>query len=335
MIDLAIAPTVLTAAQLPHVYDLIARAGAGVVSTAAGWASMQSGPSAPIQWDVLDAVVSAAHARGMKVRMQLASFPAWARDPGSDTATTTPPQTAGEIARYAAFAGQLAGHFAGRLDYLEVWNEPNLAQFWSTGPNPGSYAALLMATYQAVKAAAPATAVITGGLSGNDVGFVAAMYRAIVAAVGQPEAQAHHYYFDLLGVHPYSGNRSPATVLTSWVHPDQFGGQLDENFTGFTRLHDLMDAIGDTGKKIYIGEYGFSTDWWAGFAPVPDATRAAYLRQAYDIAQRYGYLEAMSWFYLLSTPWDGGGFALLDWSQTPSQTFQALVAVAQARGISR
>jgi hypothetical protein len=119
------------------------------------------------------------------------------------------------------------------------------------------------------------------------------------------------------------------------VRPDEFGGLLDQNFTGFTRLHDLMDSLGDTGKKIYIGEYGFSTQWWSGFPPVSDATRAGYLSQAYTIAGRYSYIEAMSWFYLMSVPWDTGGFALLDWSLNPSQTFQALVSLAQANGTSR
>jgi hypothetical protein len=79
----------------------------------------------------------------------------------------------------------------------EVWNEPNLPQFWATGPDPVAYAVMLKTVYTAIKAVDPGSRVISAGINSSSQGiglvpFIRGMYRA--GAKGS---------FDALGLHPY------------------------------------------------------------------------------------------------------------------------------------
>jgi hypothetical protein len=79
----------------------------------------------------------------------------------------------------------------------EVWNEPNLPQFWATGPDPAAYAVMLKTLYAAIKAVDPGSRVISAGINSSSQGiglvpFLRGMYRA--GAKGS---------FDALGLHPY------------------------------------------------------------------------------------------------------------------------------------
>jgi hypothetical protein len=142
-------------------------------------------------------------------------------------------------------------------------------------------------------------------------------------------AATDDHFFDVLGVHPYSGNRSPATVKASRVYKDQWG-TMDENFLGFELLHNLMTREGEGWKHIYIGEYGFSTANWEGFSPVPDATRARYLTEAFALAAKTGYVDGLCWYYLYTTPWNPSSWALLQGTYPnyrATQTYEALAAV--------
>ena len=79
----------------------------------------------------------------------------------------------------------------------QVWNEPNLRQYWPAGPDPAAYAALLRAVGPAIRAADPAAEVVSAGLNESESGiplsrFLTGMYRA--GARGS---------FTSLGIHPY------------------------------------------------------------------------------------------------------------------------------------
>ena len=96
-----------------------------------------------------------------------------------------------------------------------------------------------------------------GGISRNDVGFLKETYDAIDRQFPATAAKDDHF-FDILGVHPYSGNRSPEAIVSNEVYHDQWG-TMDENFLGIELLHNLMAQEGEGWKHVYIGEYGFST----------------------------------------------------------------------------
>ena len=60
----------------------------------------------------------------------------------------------------------------------EVWNEPNLPQFWAAGPDPAAYAVMLKTVYAAIKAVDPGSRVISAGIDQQQPGHRA---RAVPA----------------------------------------------------------------------------------------------------------------------------------------------------------
>jgi polysaccharide biosynthesis protein PslG len=67
---------------------------------------------------------------------------------------------------FALFAAAFAAHFRGQVNYIVVWNEPNLTGEWGMQPvDPAGYVALLRASYAAIKRANPDVMVLAGALA--------------------------------------------------------------------------------------------------------------------------------------------------------------------------
>jgi hypothetical protein len=115
-------------------------------------------------------------------------------------------------AAFAAFARALVGRYgpAGSfwsehpevprlpIHAWQVWNEPNMPQYWGGHPSPEGYAAMLREVGGAIKAADPGAEVVSAGLSFSGMAmplprFLRRMYRAGVRGS-----------FDSLAVHPYA-----------------------------------------------------------------------------------------------------------------------------------
>ena len=324
-LDLNIQPGDLTQSGTDTALTLAKEAGAGVISVGVNWISLQgNSASQSIDWASLDNLVQGANSLGMKVRFQVFGIPSWARDPGAPSAAAAPwypPQSANEIAEWDGFIEQILSHFGSSVAYLEVWNEPNQYQFWYGPPSPTVYARLLSATYVSAKQVDPAVQVIFGGLSRNDIGYLQAYYS--VLASDYPGASGENNYFDLLGVHPYDDNRSPDTYSTQWIVPGAFG-PVDTNFLGMQSMMDVMAAHGDGAKRIYVGEFGYSTTTYNGFPGVSDAQRAAWVPEAFSAAASLNDVQAISWYYYFPTPTDGSNWAIMSSNWTPSATYDAL-----------
>ena len=327
--DLGVQPGGLTRAQAGQLLDKAKLAGAGTVSAAVHFSALDpTGPAPAGEWSVLDWYVADAQARGLRVRFQLAGLPDWARDAGRPSVSQAqwlPPRSANELSHWSDFVSRLVSHFGTNVSFYEIWNEPNIDDFWYGGPSPSEYAALLQTSYTAIKAASATSTVMFGGLSRNDLGFLQQVYETLDAAAGSVAA-ANSHYFDILNVHPYTLGRSPTVNSPDYVWTAHFG-LMDENFQGFARLKDYMSSRGESGKHIYIGEFGFPTKAAGAFPAVSDSTRATYLTDAYAIARSTGYIEGLCWYYFYPTPWDGAEWTLLDDNWNGNLTFQALVAV--------
>ena len=96
---------------------------------------------------------------------------------------------------FAAFAAAAATRYGGRGHRWEIWNEPNLEQFWSSadgGPDPDLYAALVQSTVPALRAADPGAPIVVGALyfglpeviEGTGLGIGGPRFLEEVAATG-------------------------------------------------------------------------------------------------------------------------------------------------------
>jgi len=289
------------------------RVGARWVRIDINWAVIQDGGPSSYNWAPFDRTVAAATEHGLHVLGVLLYTPAWARPAGTD-ATWAP-----DPARFAAFAGTAASHFAalGVHDY-EVWNEPNIVAFWKPRPDVAAYTRLLTATAAAVRSVDPAAAVVTGGTSpapsdGTNIGpvdFLAGVY-----------AQGGKGSFDAVGHHPYCWPAAPGDPQ-GWSAWYQMYGTSPS-------LRSVMVANGDADKKIWATEYGAPTN---GPGAVSEAAQAQMLTTAYRLFGSYSWAGPLFWFAGrdlgtdANTREDWFGFLRHDFSPKPSYAAYAAAA---------
>jgi polysaccharide biosynthesis protein PslG len=244
--------------------ERIAAAGFRVVRFDLGWRWVEPERKGGYDEGVLrqfDWTLAQLDARGIAPIVTVIETPAWARPAG--TGMFAPPTNRQD---YADVLRMLAARHAGRANVVwEVWNEPNLVQFWEGGPDAAAYADLLKRAYVAIKGVAPAATVLGGSIAFNDAAFLRGMYAAGAAG-----------HFDALAIHPYTGGRAPADDGDPWF---SLRGQL-------RGMRATLVAHGDGDKPLYVTEFGWSTD------DVSDATRATYLREAVAIMREYPFVRA-------------------------------------------
>jgi hypothetical protein len=307
---------VMSRREVADLVGLAADAGAQVISTAASFRTLHPEPGKPFRYSTIDLVVDEAQRQGLGVRLDLLGMPGWALD--NDGGDRQPPRSEAELAHWLDFVRALMVHLKGRVDYVEVWNKANLSDFWSTGPNPVEFVRLIDATNQAIKRVDPDVQVVTGGLAGNDIGFLEAMYEAVdrLGLDGLPA--------DLLGIHPFADTSPPQERDPGRIFDRDPFGTVDQNFRGFEALHEVMVDNGDEDLGIYITQFGYSTAKLRQIDANPDGLRASYLPRALDLAACAGYVTGLSWYNLHPTPWDPAPWALVDRAGRPTETYEAL-----------
>lgn len=194
-------------------------------------------------------------------------------------------------ASFAGFLRRLVAHVGDRIQYYEIWNEPNLPRFWLR-PDPRAYTRLLQASYRAIKAENPSATVLGGATSGADVPFIRGMYRA-----GAKSS------FDALSVHPYSSGRSPRDCSVP----------LHSFACGVAAIHAVMARYGDP-RPIWLTEFGSSIGTHSG-----DSAQASYLASAAALIAGWPYVRGAVWYELFDDPTghDGEHFGLFDGSLHP------------------
>lgn len=248
------------------------------------WREAEPIPGLLNEWwmDEYEKALAHAEAAGQRVIFMISEAPEWASG-SSQSNVPADPQL------YANFLARFAARFRGRVAAYEIWNEPNIRRFWSPGPDPAAYVALLRASYSAVRTADPNALVVFGGLSTNDYRFLEAAYEA--GAKG---------YFDVLATHPYPycGSSAPGQVRYS-------EGRISrDSFLGYREMRASMLARGDD-KPIWFTEFGWSTTvarcdpgagmWQGG---VSERAQAQYLARAFELVERDPYVEVAIWYAL-------------------------------------
>ena len=239
-----------------------------------------------------DLVVDHANRQGLTVIARLGLVPEWAR-PKDTTATYLDADAYQAFAEYAATFVQ---HFAGRVQYVIIWNEPNLALEWGyRAPDPAAYTQLLCTASQAIRQANPDVMILagalaptvgepTGQLGMNDLEFLQGMYDAGAASC-----------FDALAVHAYG--------LT--FPPDDPPDPEVLNFRRVELLRQVMVENGDAGKPVHITEAGWNDHprWTKAVRP---AQRIRYTIRAYELSQTWPWLQSVTmWVFRYPVPEKG------------------------------
>jgi hypothetical protein len=287
--------------EMQRQLDLVKQSGASLMRVDVGWASLQEdGPSSWSSWYLgrLDRMVAAADARGISLLLTFMNTPCWASSAPESLkqacegawwergVTAYPPSDAGDYARALAF---LVRRYGSRVLAWEIWNEPNLGEFWKSSDPAGAYARLLKAAYPAAKAAYPGAHIIGGSLSQSDHAFTRRLYE--LGARGS---------FDAFSLHPYSDDVSPLDPRSG----------IDARYSfvrGVQKVREVMLAFGDR-SPVWLTESGWSTGtirtsegWRNG---VSEAQQALFIRQQADLVSRWPWVRANLTFRLLDTGTD-------------------------------
>ena len=104
-------------------------------------------------------------------------------------------------AAFVEWAQAFVLHFKGRGVLWEMWNEPNIVEFWKPTPNVDDYIKLALAVGKMMREVAPNEAYIGPATSRIDLPFLEACFKA-----GLLE------FWDAVTVHPYRRNEPESAV---------------------------------------------------------------------------------------------------------------------------
>ncbi len=211
-------------------------------------------------WAPYDAINEVITDAGLKPLWVLTAAPCWAADracapdapagqPLPDrrsTWTTTPPLAAEVAERYPDALG------------LEIWNEPNIPNFWGPTPDAGLYRDLLTASADAVHASGSGVPVVMAGPSPTTDEQVAEdpLKIAFVAFIEQVMQGPDAPDVDAIGLHPYS-------LLQVGADP------VDESIRLFDEGSEAAGSVAP-GVPVWVTEVGLTT---AGKYAIPRTSR--------------------------------------------------------------
>jgi hypothetical protein len=270
--------------------EMVAQLGAGWIKEHFAWNEIE--PEDDTYWDAkyqqdawakYDHIVGLAEQHGLRIIARIDQTPAWARplspNPGA------PPV---DVVKFGDFIEEFVRHYQGRVGFLQIWNEPNLASEWGGSIDPAGYVAMLTEASRRAKSVDPNVVILSAPMAMTTENSARAMDElSYWSALYELGVGSH---FDIVSANAYGLDRpfdDPADADTL-------------NIRRVELLHALVDR-NDPNKAIWLNEYG----WNAAPADFPseqliwsrvnDAEQAAWTVEGIEYAR-----SAWPWFGVAS-----------------------------------
>jgi hypothetical protein len=325
--------------------DAAASLGTEVIRFPGDWSALQEkGPGQYARWYIeeVKAVVAYAEQKGIKIVMMMAQSPEWATSstaaPGSAAANWTPPN-ASAVDDYARAMVVLhnelkAAGLADNVAAWQVWNEPNVMQFWRGSQlrdntdvqvdlsETREYVRLLNATYDAMKANDASAVILGGSLAGADIDYLKEMYRLGAKydhLAMNPYAKANQYNDGIPFAPDQYDARDPLSLVWSFEY-------------GVEKLREFMVSKGDAEKSLWFMEFGYtSEDRWGGVRT--EQRQAEYMKKALEIIKTWDFVDAAIAYRLFDAGSEEYGMRNEDGSLKPvGQVFRDFIAQQDGNG---
>ena len=254
--------------------ELVREMGAGTIVQFFPWAYVELAKG-DFTWGLADRIVRHARLQGLRIIARLGFVPGWARAADGVRPTTFNYLPEAAFPDFADYAAAFAERYAGAVEHIIIWNEPNISFEWGYRPvDAAAYSRLLALSYARIKAANPAAMVLAGALAPtlepagspagrNELEYLGEMYRYGAGA-----------HFDALAIHTYGFLEPPSSEPA----PDRL------NFRRAELLRQIMVANGDGAKPVFITESGWNDHpRWTG--AVRPSQRSAYTVGAFQYAE--------------------------------------------------
>src|SRR5262249_54645334 len=268
------------------------------------------------QWTGYDRLVEKCHQSGLLLLGNLAYNPEFYDLKGDEA-----------VEAYAAFARAAVKRYAGKVDYWQIWNEPNLGYLKG---DVDHYAKLLSAAGKAIHETNPRAKVLALNMAFCDVLWA-----------GKVIQRTSYDAFDIVCFHPYRNPNTPEDQFDWWVldqYVKRFNPQLTTNYPlirmSFLEQTDAliktMRSFGEP-KPLWVTEICFNTH----IHPygLPELREADLLVRFYVQAIASGKIQKVFWWTLKDGGWQQFDAAemvgLMRADLTPKYAYQAHAVMAR------
>jgi Glycosyl hydrolases family 39 len=237
------------------------------------------------QFDTLDRYVALAEQHHVELLLVLGQSPAWASARPRERSPYHPGNAAEpkNLEDWRAYVRAIATRYKGKIRAYEIWNEPNLKQFWTGSVE--QMVALTRDTSQIIHGIDPDAIVV----SPSAVGTAGTRWLGAFLARGGGR------YVDVIGFHFYVDPRAPEAMLPL-----------------IQRVKRLMAQNGAGAKPLWNTESG-----WSRPKPFPsDELAAAYLARAFVLNWAAG-VERFYWY-----AWDNHDWVSLQTTERDNKTLK-------------
>lgn len=249
-------------------------------------------------WEHYDRIVALAQEYGLELIVRLDRPPDWARKEAlaserlraalaeePDRDITGPPD---RLEDYGDFVHAVVSRYRGKVRYIQIWNEPNLANEWNWAPiDPRRFVELLCLGYRRAKEADPTVTVLFPSLAPNDgldprhmsdLAFLEAVYR-----VGGKDC------FDVMSAQLYGLGQPPTEHSPLGFDREKWRPVTRTDVSRVVLLREVMERFGDREKAIWVGELGWNATppGWSGRpspwgASVSEEVKGRYIVEALE-----------------------------------------------------
>ncbi len=293
-----------TGSDLTLIMNKLQAAGIGWANMSIVWPYVQPTQGA-YDWSTYDAIVAAAKAHGITLLASPLYTPDWAASAPAPTWTAVP-----TTAAWMDFCTQAATHFKGSIQYWQIWNEPNQAEFWA-GTRQQYIDQLLIPCADAIHAADP-TAQVGGPALAH---LTSADWYDWLTDVLQ-QAGPH---LDFVTHHTYDtgGNKNVTQKLTAST---LFGGSPDLWSLSPPSVREVLQYVGWFGKPFWLTETGWESQ------PIGEAQQAAYYTGMLN--DWFSGQSGQTWmtrifFYEMQDPPNSSTWGILNADGTPKEAYSA------------
>ncbi len=282
----------------PHLLEVAASVGFEFHRFEPNWGSIQP-REGQWQWQGVDDYVAQLERVGLRPQPLMHGSARWAAK-----SHTSPPR----LDAWRKFCAAMAERYRGRIEFWEIWNEPDIGFFEGTVEE---YIAMQRAAYEAIKSVAPNEVVTSGGFASLDHGRV------------KPEI-----YESTLREYPRAYD---------WFAYHQHGAFPEFYNAVAIQLPGLQRQAGVTKVPLVFTETGMDTRFGQRFQALTLMKKMAFAAAIgakgyglYNLMDRAGDTESTKpglTYGLLSNPTGTGRFSEVDDAVRPKESF---VAVATA-----
>jgi len=233
-------------------------------------------------WSVPDDVVKDLRAAEIEPLFVVVGSPTWANGvpeskPGHDF--YVPPRGPGLDAwlqRYSKFLSAAVRRYHVVVKHWEIWNEPNLIDFWRPRPDPAAYGQVYDTLRATILSVDPTASVAVGGLGDLTV----APAPSIPGLVFLRRLMRTRAPISNIAIHPYA----------SLAHRPDVRVPGENNFQDIERIHELLVSLREPAS-IWVTEWGWPS------ASVGRQAQARYLGRSLTMLEnRYPFVSIATYF---------------------------------------